>query len=382
MPKRGILFSLILLAMPVAADAREASLYSIVEPELPTHVSHLQRRFAFYGKTVGQWLGITAPAPVKLPEMPVASAAAVRPPVVSAGPKEPFYKFPSSTPFFLDHAKFGACLARATAEEFPRFRFDRSQMRCTWNIEGERFVYKRADKPSFMTYLGGLPRKCDYTSGKEDELRAWVFAQPENSINPVSLYRASLRLNDGNVWNALLAIHQVLRQQARYGDYKRYNFRSDRATARDFFNRFIDIRGDLIERGPGFSGDHAGSWYRMWGAILFRMMPHTEEDFLVADDPAASVCLNGERSEWKDTLADFTDEVMASAVFFGDEAVLKMHSGKDKLGKFLIDRNASNSVRPFAQGLRAASMGFALPGPSAEACAGMAYLKKKKWAWQ
>ena len=42
-------------------------------------------------------------------------------------------------------------------------------------------------------------------------------------------------------------------------------------TSQQIFNKFIDIRGDLKERGEGFEGDHKGSWYRIWGMMLYRL---------------------------------------------------------------------------------------------------------------
>jgi hypothetical protein len=47
------------------------------------------------------------------------------------------------------------------------------------------------------------------------------------------------------------------------------DFQSDYDKLAEVFHRMIDIRGDLYERGTPFLGDHPGTWYRIWGTMLY-----------------------------------------------------------------------------------------------------------------
>ena len=72
-----------------------------------------------------------------------------------------------------------------------------------------------------------------------------------------------------------------------------------------FFNKFIDIRGDLEERGDSFHGDHRGSWYRIWGAML---------DYLSMVAPEKALCGNAREVCSKtegNTLADICGSMTA-----------------------------------------------------------------------
>lgn len=89
------------------------------------------------------------------------------------------------------------------------------------------------------------------------------MSQPDNSITPEKIYSASLSLNE-SAGKSLLCVHELLRNIARHGaDYIRYSTTPEFRTT--FFNKFIDIRGDLVEAGE--DGDHAGSWYRLFGML-------------------------------------------------------------------------------------------------------------------
>jgi hypothetical protein len=119
-------------------------------------------------------------------------------------------------------------------------------------------------------YLAADPRReCDYKTGLEEPLRDWIMAQPDNSIDPVKIFEESMELNKGNVFDSLLAIHQLLRNEARYYEKKYYAYQSNPQREKAFWNKFIDIRGDLAEGGG--HGDHQGTWYRIWGIMLYRL---------------------------------------------------------------------------------------------------------------
>ena len=70
-------------------------------------------------------------------------------------------------------------------------------------------------KSSYLQYLSGTA-SIDYFTGKEETLRAWVLSQPENSIDPLSIFEKSYQLNKSDLFDALLTIHELLRNQARF----------------------------------------------------------------------------------------------------------------------------------------------------------------------
>lgn len=177
----------------------------------------------------------------------------------------PKYSYPSSQKVKLDSHLLGQCLAYKTKLSNLPYQFNRT--------------FENSDKAfgAFIDYLGASKaRKFDFQTGQEPVLRTWVLEQPQNSIDPVAIYDQSLKLNNGNIFDAVLTIHQLLRNEARYFS-DRYQYSSTSEQYNKFFDHFIDIRGDLIERGPGFYGDHAGTWYRVWGTMLYQMlwMPST-----------------------------------------------------------------------------------------------------------
>jgi len=120
--------------------------------------------------------------------------------------------------------------------------------------------------PELGKYLAGN-RSFDYSTGKERQLWEWVNAQRGNSITPGKLFAKALELNGGKIGEALLCTHQLLRNEARFkSDYIRGSFTKSDEEQKFFFDRFRDIRGDLVE--VGGPGDHPGSWYRMFGVVL------------------------------------------------------------------------------------------------------------------
>jgi hypothetical protein len=177
------------------------------------------------------------------------------------------YGYPAQQKIYISPNMLGACLARATLDETPRYFLDKNTM---------NFVYGR---DIFFDYLAGFPQHARYASGAEDKLKSWVLAQPDNSIDPVKIYRESLKLNNGNIWNAILAVHDLLRNNARWMYKQYYLYESTPEAEKQFFDKFIDIRGDLKERGYGFNGDHEGTWYRIWGIMLHRLAKTDQASF-------------------------------------------------------------------------------------------------------
>jgi hypothetical protein len=157
--------------------------------------------------------------------------------------------------------------------------------------------------PKLFSYLIGSTW-VDYGTGNESSLRRLVLEAPDHSVDPVQIFGWSLALNHGAIFESILTIHELLRNEARF--YRKWvNYESNHEKMSAFFNKFIDIRGDLEERGDAFHGDHRGSWYRIWGAML---------DYLAMVAPgktisgkAADVC---SKTEWN-SIADIYGSITA-----------------------------------------------------------------------
>ncbi len=122
--------------------------------------------------------------------------------------------------------------------------------------------------PRLFSYLMGSPR-VQHRSYLEPALENWVREQPNNAIDPPAIFRQALSLAGGDVHGALLTIFELLKNNARFFNEVLVAWPSTYEMRREFFDHFIDLRGDLKERGGKFRGDHAGGWYRMFGMLLY-----------------------------------------------------------------------------------------------------------------
>lgn len=170
------------------------------------------------------------------------------------------YRYPTQPTLYLDGLVLGQCLGQEMKKTKFKWGVDRKKY-SIWNFDsyltGSDFVY--------------------YTTPSELNLKTWLLNQPENSITPISLFKAAMSLNGNNVFDSLVNIHTVLRNVARWQAHyvrkqKALSTPDNVAQVNTFFNKFIDIRGDLTERGGEFKGDHPGSWYRIWGMMLKFLM--------------------------------------------------------------------------------------------------------------
>lgn len=183
------------------------------------------------------------------------------------------YKYPSSQKVELNGSSLGECLVAATVLSNHAYSLSRSKMISPYRKDQFKY-YLYASSPDDEGKVKGAD---SYKTGFEEKLKVWILQQPDNSVDPVGLYRKALELSDGNVWNALLCIHDLLRNNARFYDTKRYTYPDSKKNVERLFNKLIDIRGDLKERGVNFKGDHSGSWYRIWIFPLFLMMDVDEK---------------------------------------------------------------------------------------------------------
>ncbi|MBI2605160.1 MAG: hypothetical protein HYW49_03665 [Deltaproteobacteria bacterium] len=118
------------------------------------------------------------------------------------------------------------------------------------------------------------PEEREAFSSRFNHLRDWILAQPDNSIEPHTLFVESLKLTNGDMFGSAILAHDLLRKEARFFDNRYIVYKSTLEERAAFFNKFIDLRGDLDDRGKGNRGDHAGTWYRMFG-ILTKVLSAT-----------------------------------------------------------------------------------------------------------
>ncbi|PKL75985.1 MAG: hypothetical protein CVV27_12585 [Candidatus Melainabacteria bacterium HGW-Melainabacteria-1] len=138
-------------------------------------------------------------------------------------------------------------------------------------IGPDKIVFRGPDDnhDNLRSYLAGSLDHL-HSTGQEEALRQWILQQPDNSIDPVKLMVESVKLNKGNVFRGLLTAHELLRNEARFdAKYLRYDSNYERKA--EFYNKLIDIRGDLSERDHKLNGDHSGTWYRIFGMQLYTL---------------------------------------------------------------------------------------------------------------
>lgn len=261
------------------------------------------------------------------------------------------YAYPRSSKVEISTRLLGLCMAHELSRDHRSFDFNRSNVKCISPAGGKDVSHDPSvRKPSLVDYLSGTPdRSCDYASGHEEELKNWVLAQKDNSVSPVSIFAESLRLNGGEIFSSLITIHQLLRNNARWWDDTRYAYRSSKAEEQNFFDKMIDIRGDLKERGNGFHGDHFGSWFRIWGTMLYTLGFVSESEFHENLHKGAMCVINPlEGLEEIKLVEHLGISIVAS---WADEKSKLLQGHEEDPQKFLLDREGSETMTWMLEGL-------------------------------
>jgi hypothetical protein len=89
---------------------------------------------------------------------------------------------------------------------------------------------------------------------REDSLREWILSQPKRSVTLHGLFRVSYRLNEGDVYLTILTIENVLSVHWRASDREKIDVTQRLSSIINFF---------------GTRADHFGSWYHLFGIMLF-----------------------------------------------------------------------------------------------------------------
>lgn len=180
------------------------------------------------------------------------------------------YDYAKDKKVFIQSTTLSNCMLLA-ADKYPEAKQKPPTNTFLKSFKGRVCGLTDNNEEVWMQYLAlSANRNCDFATGQEETLKEWVLKQSDNSIDPLTIFEKSLELNTGNLMNSLITVHQLLRYNARWFSTVYDDYKSSTEESRAFWNKFIDIRGDLSERGPSFEGDHAGSWYRIWGMALWR----------------------------------------------------------------------------------------------------------------
>ncbi len=293
------------------------------------------------------------------------------------------YPYPGSQSVTLDPRDLGYCMARI-ARDTTRgsYYLNRAEVQVVTLQSGG---VKRQGM-GFARYLQGDElRDRDFTTSHVDELERWVLSRPDASVDHLQIFEASLRLHKGNLWAALVAIHQLLRNEARWFDWPRYQFKSSRERQGRFFAKFVDARGDLRERGPDFQGDHAGSWYRVWAGMLLRLAFMDPAHFQSTRGPQfrRAECaqddwlgkLLGKGSSLVEDLASGSLSGMVSAAAQADGAWNELLGRENDARKAEINGSGSNAIGAMLDALKHPEL-IAGPRYSAQSCRKAFYLRR------
>lgn len=107
--------------------------------------------------------------------------------------------------------------------------------------------------PKLLVALSRGSTSSYMITGTEDSLTDYILSRPKNSINLEEMFRASYRINKGDVYQTLLTIENVL---------SRYWLTPDR-DKREVTTRLKDITN------YNYKTDKFGAWYHLFGIMLY-----------------------------------------------------------------------------------------------------------------
>jgi hypothetical protein len=113
------------------------------------------------------------------------------------------------------------------------------------------FIFSRMSKLLVALSRGGTSSYM--VTGTEEELKNYILSRPEESVNLEEMFRASYRINQGDVYLALLTIENVL---------SRFWLSSGRSK-RAIMTRLKDITNF------NYRTDKFGAWYHLFGIMLY-----------------------------------------------------------------------------------------------------------------
>lgn len=126
-----------------------------------------------------------------------------------------------------------------------------------WSQETKKAIRKKFPLFSRMSKLlvalsrGGTSSYM--VSGSEEELKDYIISRPENSINLEEMFRASYRINKGDVYLTLLTVENVL---SKFWLVAKRDKRLITTKLKDITNY-------------NYKTDKFGSWYHLFGMMLY-----------------------------------------------------------------------------------------------------------------
>ena len=263
------------------------------------------------------------------------------------------YLYPKDRPIKIDPQKLGYCLAKITIDNYPYFNFSEKEIKCKWFPNIAKKDQKIENYPGQIEYLqASRLRKCDYITGHEESLKSWILNQPDNSVDIVRLYSKALELNHGNIKGAFTTIHTSLRDNARFSNGTerrrgRYYYKTNPEDVRVLFNKLIDIRGDLLELGEKYNGDHKGTWYRIWGVMLGRLIFYNNNT--LSFSKSRNSCPVNPFS-FLDKIANSVSSSISRMGIYATEVVAKTGNENDKY-KVSVSQQYSQALEYLIKGL-------------------------------
>ncbi|MBN1191171.1 MAG: hypothetical protein JXA46_15545 [Dehalococcoidales bacterium] len=146
-------------------------------------------------------------------------------------------------------------------------------------------------EPTLLSFLANPGTECSvtYYTGKETALRDYVEAADsgKGKITPGDLFKRSLQLNDGDMTDALLTCHNLLRAAARGGedlpltpDEQQILDKGYDKFDRDQFDKWQTVRSKtgryadeetFSKLAPLRSNDNEGAWYHLFGTATLAL---------------------------------------------------------------------------------------------------------------
>lgn len=118
------------------------------------------------------------------------------------------YDYPKGKPVYINPITLANCILIA-ADKYPN-----SKLKTPDYLKGKSFKNRKCsvNEEAWMLYLQAAgSRSCDFETGHEEKLKSWVLQQPDNTIDPLSIFEKSLEFNDGNLTDSLLTVRSKMR---------------------------------------------------------------------------------------------------------------------------------------------------------------------------
>lgn len=117
-------------------------------------------------------------------------------------------------------------------------------------------------------------------TGKEPALKSWMLGQQPGSVEVHTLFREAYKLNEGDLYGALLTAENVLSDGL---------YLEDKRDQQQVTQRLSHLRSDSAP-----VGDKFGSWYHLFGAALYSLVrPEWKARTVIAVENAGSHILEG-----------------------------------------------------------------------------------------